>query len=245
MRIIRFALIALLCLVPVFASASQTDGTIDATYKYAWGNDFGWINLGTSGGDVHVTDAGLTGYAWSANYGWINLAPTEGGVKNDGNGNLSGYAWSTVAGYINFSGITITDTGLFTGAITTPQAGTLTFDCSECEVLTDWRPASVRNSGGGGSSGGGGGGSSVSVSGGGSPPASPPPSSVSSSVPILPTTSCGIADFNCDGRVNLIDLSILLSHYGQSVPVDSPYNLDHSGVVDFPDLSILMYYWTG
>ena len=28
------------------ASASETNGTIDTTYKYAWGENIGWINFG-------------------------------------------------------------------------------------------------------------------------------------------------------------------------------------------------------
>jgi len=53
--------------LPFFTFASTTDGTIDSTYKYAWGANIGWINFGTSGGNVHITDSALTGYVWSAN----------------------------------------------------------------------------------------------------------------------------------------------------------------------------------
>jgi len=215
--------------LPFVAFASQTNGTIDPAHAYAWGDDVGWVNFGTTGGNVTITDSALTGYAWSSNFGWIDLAPTQAGVTNDGNGTLGGYAWNENIGWINFSGVTINNSGMFAGVATTADEGTINFNCSECIVTTDWRPASVRN----GSStapvsgGGGGGGSAIS----------------SSSIPY--SANCGMADFNCDGRVNLIDLSILLSHYGQSVSANSPYDLDRSGTIDFPDISILMYYWTG
>src|SRR3990167_7194880 len=66
------------------ASASETNGTIDTTYKYAWGENIGWINFGCDNCSVSVTDAGLSGYALSETVGWINL----GDVVNDGEGNL-------------------------------------------------------------------------------------------------------------------------------------------------------------
>jgi len=132
--------------------ASSTDGTIDAVYKYAWSENAGWINFGTSGGNVHVTDSGLTGYAWSENYGWINLNPATSGVKNDGAGNLSGYAWAEGLGWINFSGVTINNEGYFFGYASSTLAGRISFNClntnscdqSDFKVRTDWRPQSAR-----------------------------------------------------------------------------------------------------
>lgn len=52
------------------------------------------------------------------------------------------------------------------------------------------------------------------------------------------------ADFNGDNRVDIVDLSILLYHYGETGP-NLPWDLDNDGVVDFPDISIMMFYWTG
>ncbi|MHB8710541.1 MAG: peptidoglycan-binding domain-containing protein [Minisyncoccota bacterium] len=140
------------------AHASTTSGTINTATRYAWSNVGGWVNFavasttGTSD-QVTVTDSVLTGYAWSANDGWINLNPTSCGnstcgVKNDGAGNLSGYAWDAGAGWVNFSGVTINSSGKFTGTAT---GGTvlgaiyqINFDCANCDVETDWRPASAR-----------------------------------------------------------------------------------------------------
>jgi len=139
----------------VIAFASSTDGTIDTIYKYAWGENIGWINFGTEKGNVHITDTGLTGYVWSENYGWINLNPSTAGVKNDGNGNLSGKAWSEELGWIDFSGVTINDQGEFLGyAVIVNDGSKISFNClntnscsqSDFKVKTDWRPKNVRSS---------------------------------------------------------------------------------------------------
>ena len=85
--------------LPVFASS--TDGTIDSTYRYAWTENTGWLNFGTTEGNVHITDSALTGYIWAENIGWISLncsndnscSTVDYKVSNDGEGTLSGYAW--------------------------------------------------------------------------------------------------------------------------------------------------------
>lgn len=132
---------------PVFASS--TNGTIDSSFKYAWGDRMGWLNFATTGGNIQITDTTLTGYIWSDNAGWINLAPAGSGVTNNNEGTLSGSAWSESIGYINFGSVVINSSGKFTGSASGTVAGTITFDCTNCDVRTDWRPASTR---GGGSS---------------------------------------------------------------------------------------------
>jgi hypothetical protein len=82
---------------PVFAST--TDGTIDSTYKYAWGENVGFIDLGSTAGAVHVTDTALSGSAYGENIGWINLST----ITNNNEGTLSGYAWGENVGFIDFS----------------------------------------------------------------------------------------------------------------------------------------------
>ena len=135
------------------AHASTTSGTIDTTHKYAWSNVGGWVNFAVASAtgtsyQVPVTDTGLTGYAWSANDGWINLAPAQVGVKNDGAGNLSGYAWDAGAGWVDFSNVKINPSGKFTGSATggtvLGASYSINFDCANCDVETDWRPASSR-----------------------------------------------------------------------------------------------------
>lgn len=153
MKSIGNALVLASLLVPLLTSASTTVGTIDATNEYAWSQNLGWINFGTSQGNVQVTDSQLTGYAWNENTGWINLAPSGTVyVHNDGNGNLSGYAWGEGIGYIDFSGVTIDASGYFHGYATATISGKISFNCangnscgsSDFKVQTDWRPANSR-----------------------------------------------------------------------------------------------------
>ena len=132
-----------LCLFGVALAAS---GNIDATDKYAWSTNAGWINLRPEHGGVTVYSDHLEGYAWGENIGWIRLGTTGSGdpyydnttadnygVNNDGSGNLSGYAWSTNAGWINFnpghSQVTIDSaTGRFDGYAWSENAGWVHFD---------------------------------------------------------------------------------------------------------------------
>lgn len=55
------------------------------------------------------------------------------------------------------------------------------------------------------------------------------------------------ADFNCDGRVNLIDLSILLYWWDKPMPPNVAERIDliTDGRVNIFDFSVLVYYWTG
>ena len=132
------------------ASASETDGTIDATYKYAWGENVGWINFGNAGGNIHITDTAITGYAWIENYGWINMDPANSGVTNNAEGDLSGYAWGENVGWIDFSNVSISSAGVFGGTAEGDITGTISFACTNCSVKTDWRPESTRDDGDGG-----------------------------------------------------------------------------------------------
>lgn len=142
---------------PNFVFASITDGTIDSTYKYAWSENTGWLNFGTSEGNVHITDSELTGYVWGENIGWISLncsndsscGTVDYKISNDNEGNLSGYAWSENTGWINFNpsygGVTINSSGEFLGYAWGENIGWIVFDCntSAC-VKTDWRARSAR-----------------------------------------------------------------------------------------------------
>jgi len=109
---------------------------------FAWGNKMSWVNFATANAPMVVSSSKLTGYAWSQNFGWINLAPSGSGVANDGLGNLQGYAWGQNVGWINFSGVTInSSTGVFSGTASGTVAGSLSFGCSVCDVVTTWRPS--------------------------------------------------------------------------------------------------------
>ncbi|HXK38221.1 MAG TPA: hypothetical protein VJ579_04110 [Candidatus Paceibacterota bacterium] len=128
------------------AFASETNGSIQSGYVYAWGDKLGWINFKPSQGGITITDSGISGYAWSTNDGWINFSPTTGGVTNTAAGQLGGYAWSSGKGWISFSGVNISGTGKFSGVAGTlgATAGQINFDCSQCDVRTDWRPQQLR-----------------------------------------------------------------------------------------------------
>ncbi len=168
----RRAIFAFACLLVlsvggvITARASTSNGTIDPNgqnYKYGWGDVVSWVNFGTSGGNVHVLDDRLTGYAWSENFGWINMSSTRAAVTNNAEGTLGGYAWGENFGYIPFTGVTIDSSGVFhgtTGQATSTNAGSISFDCTNCRVVTDWRPASTRTSTSTSGGGGGGGGPS-------------------------------------------------------------------------------------
>ena len=53
---------------------------------------------------------------------------------------------------------------------------------------------------------------------------------------------CGIADLNCDGKVNLVDFSILMYYWNTNSP---QADINGDGIVDLSDFSIMMFYWTG
>lgn len=138
--------ISFLFTFPVFAS--NVDGTISPSPKNAFGENLGWINFGCDNCGVHVTDTGITGHAWSRSYGWINLSPTGSGVTNNCSGVLGGKAWSRTLGWVDFSGATINTDGEFIGLAGTPgsKAGRINFSCDSCDVSTDWRQCSLRES---------------------------------------------------------------------------------------------------
>lgn len=56
---------------------------------------------------------------------------------------------------------------------------------------------------------------------------------------------CGKSDLNCDGKVDLIDFSILLFYWLQPVSNKIRADIDKSGFVDLIDFSIMLYDWTG
>jgi len=118
-------------------------GTIIGSSAYAWGENMGWINFLTDEGNIYITDSAITGYAWNSNYGWINFSPSTSGVTNNCSGTLGGNAWSGTQGWISFTGVTIDSNGKFTGIAGTPDstAGRISFDCVNCSVNTDWKPA--------------------------------------------------------------------------------------------------------
>ncbi len=152
LAVLLYAL-AVIFLLPNFASAGVASGLIDSIFKYAWGENIGWINFGAGTGNVRVTDSGLSGYAWSDNYGWINLNPPTAGVTNDGYGDLAGYAWGENLGWVDFNDVAINSSGEFIGyAVIENNSSRVNFNCSntaacaasDFKVITDWRPRDIR-----------------------------------------------------------------------------------------------------
>lgn len=154
--------------LPLFAYASETNGTITAGFSATkickdttcstYGN-INWkptINGNTPGATaVTVTDSGLSGNLWGDEIGWVNLSPTGSGVTmNASTGELSGYAYANTGGWINFRptqvagnppvGVSINSVGEFVGYayVSGLNGGWMKFDCasgSTC-IKTDWRP---------------------------------------------------------------------------------------------------------
>lgn len=58
-------------------------------------------------------------------------------------------------------------------------------------------------------------------------------------------SGANVADINCDGEVDLTDLSILLFYWEQLNPGNARADINHDTIVDLVDFSILMYHWTG
>lgn len=145
-------------------SASITNGTIDGTSRYAWSENLGWIDFGTTEGAVSITDSALSGWAWGENVGWISLncsntsscGTVDYKVSNNGEGTLTGYAYGENIGWVQFNpsggGVTINSSGDFAGYAWGENVGWIVFNCSttsSCgsvnyKVSTDWRPQSAR-----------------------------------------------------------------------------------------------------
>ena len=160
-------LVAAVVALPLSASASTTDGIIDPTNAYAWGENIGWVNFGSTQGNVHITAAGMTGYAWGENTGWISLdcsntnscSTVSYGVDNNSFGVLSGYAWGENIGWVNFAptggGVIVDSAGIFSGWAWGENTGWISFNCNNTNscgsvsyfISTDYRP---NNQGGGG-----------------------------------------------------------------------------------------------
>lgn len=58
-------------------------------------------------------------------------------------------------------------------------------------------------------------------------------------------TDCRKADINCNGRVDLVDYSILVYWYQRAGELPPRVDLNGDRVITLVDLSILAYYWTG
>ncbi len=58
------------------------------------------------------------------------------------------------------------------------------------------------------------------------------------------TITCWGPDLNFDGKVNVVDLGILMYFWGQDNPQNHCANINTEGKVDVYDFSLMMYWWT-
>ena len=129
-RLVLLALVSAFSLQP--SARLQAATTIDATNKYAWGANLGWMDCrGDTNNGAVIGEYVCSGYLYAANAGWINLgngSPPGGiyytnttadnwGVNQDGQGNLRGYAWGANIGWINFESTGAPKVNLLTGVL--------------------------------------------------------------------------------------------------------------------------------
>lgn len=103
--------------IDVNASFAPINAEINATSKFAYGENVGWINFSSNQGNVAAklgTNGFLSGFAWGENIGWIKFADSlatapfanssanDWGVNIASDGKLAGFAYSENAGWVNF-----------------------------------------------------------------------------------------------------------------------------------------------
>ena len=205
-----------LAVASLVAPAALAQSDVDATNKYAWGENVGFLNWRDAGNPtasqgVVFNGDHLAGWIWGENIGWIDVGGGSGPYSNASGadfgvnvdpvtGELSGYGWGENVGWINF-GTTPTigadgarlDLGAqrFRGYGWGENIGWINLDDN-----------------------------TVFVSLGGEP-----------------------ADLNGDGVVDGADLGLLLGAWGPCPPGGCPADLNGDGVVDGADLGLLLGAW--
>jgi Dockerin type I domain len=254
------ALVAVLGAVAAVASADNTDQNNNGS-RYAWGENIGWLKgrpaseaYGPGGSGVQVSDTDVTGYLWGENIGWVNLSCKNDstcagpagnwGVKNDGAGHLTGYAWSENAGWVNFScsndstcagaagnwGVLINNytvhvehaqAGTFSGYAWGENIGWISFSCgnqSTCATVQYSVQTGAPDSDGDGYT-----------------------DAQEIALSKNPFSYCTVmrADVNGDGKANILDLSIVGSHFLTTVPPsDARLDQNADGKINILDLAI-------
>jgi len=98
------------------APVARADSTVNASDRYAYGANVGWIDArGNVTNGAVLGQSYCTGYLWGADVGWIGLGngPANGwqysnasgadwGVNHDGAGGLTGYAYGANIGWLTF-----------------------------------------------------------------------------------------------------------------------------------------------
>jgi predicted alpha-1,2-mannosidase len=160
-----------------------------------------------------------------------------GGIpgNDDGGGISSWYVWSAMGLFpgVSGTGTLLTGSPLFTDIIITPESGAAIHivDATASDTTPTVSPLTLNGQAVSGTQV-----AWSSLAGGatlvwGAPPTPSPTPAVA-------------ADLNGDGRVNVTDLSILLSHWAQTGTA-VPGDINGDGVVNITDLSSLLTAWTG
>jgi len=150
----KILLVSMLLLGPVLSA--QTATPINATNKYAYGANLGWIDWrGDTNNGAVIGEYVCSGYIYAANVGWIHLgggspanliqyqnnASNDYGVNHDGLGNLRGYAYGANIGWINFgaNGAAKVDlsSGKLSGSIYSANCGWISLTNVFAHVQTD------------------------------------------------------------------------------------------------------------
>lgn len=148
----------LICILLALASFSASAATsINATNKYSYGANFGWMDWrGDTNSGAVIGAYVCSGYIYAANVGWINLgsgtatngiyyqnlAAGDFGVNNDGLGNLRGYAYGANIGWVNFENIGAPKvdlvTGKLSGSVYSANCGWISLSNAFAHVQTDY-----------------------------------------------------------------------------------------------------------
>lgn len=209
-------------------ATSYAQSDVDASDKFAWGENIGWTNwrdagspAGMQGAVVH--DTFLAGFVWAENVGWINLGdgtPANGtvyanatgadfGVNRDlGTGNLSGRAWGENIGWLNFA------------------AGALTIPANNARIVSEGGACRLRGFVWGENVGW------ISLDG----------DTHFVGLPGVCDEPCDlVGDVDDDGDVDLQDLAYLLGHFGTiSGATEADGDLEGDGDVELQDLALLL-----
>ncbi len=147
--------LAFLSLLLVSASA-QAQTTINATNKYAYAANLGWVNArGDVTNGVIIGEYVCSGFAYGANVGWINFgsgvasngvyysnsSAADFGVNQDGTGRLRGFAYGANIGWINFEDTGNPAVNLLTGELSgyaySANCGWISLKDTNVVVFTD------------------------------------------------------------------------------------------------------------
>jgi len=148
--------LSFLALLLAVAASAQAQSTINATNKYAYAANLGWVNArGDATNGVVIGEYVCSGYAYAANVGWINFgsgtaangiyysnaSATDFGVNQDGTGRLRGYAYGANIGWINFGDTGNPAVNLLTGELSgyvySANCGWISLKDTNVVVFTD------------------------------------------------------------------------------------------------------------